>query len=101
MNNEDIHKGLDKQEIRDFLAKQLRDASKDGGMVPSEYLEKEIAKLQATLKTSKTREATLQLIKICGWDWYDTSDYVLYNSETYFDFIGSKEEYEKVFGKLP
>ncbi len=101
MNNDDIHKGLEKQEIRDFLAKQLAESGKNGGMLPSEHIKKDIEKLQVILKASEIREAVLQLIKVCGWDWYDISDYVKYNPETYFEFIGTKEEYKKIFGELP
>lgn len=90
MKNKDIHKGLPKAEIRDFLAEQYKHTSWASGTVS--YLEKQIEKLQAQLIMAKKHEAALQLIESQGWETWDISDEVPYNSDTYFPFVGTEEE---------
>lgn len=98
MKNENIHEGLSQQEIRDYLAKELE---LNGGMYVSiKYIEEQIGKYQEFLKQRKNYESVLCLIKEKGWEDWDVSEYVPYNKEAYFPFIGTEEEFNKLLELL-
>jgi hypothetical protein len=90
MKNKDIHQGLSQAEIRDFLANAY-ERSWTLGTVSS--LEKQIEELQAQLIVAKKHAAASQLVEHQGWETWDISDEVPYNSSTYFPFVGTEEEY--------
>lgn len=91
MKNKDIHRGLPRAEIRDFLANEHK-RNWVLGSVP--LLEKEIEELQERLVRARKHQAANQLIKSQGWETWDVSDEVPYNSSTYFPFVGTEEEYD-------
>ena len=94
IKNKDIHKSYSQQEIRDYLAKELE---LNGGIFVSiEYIEEQIEKYQEFLKQRKNYESVLCLIKEKGWEDWDVSEYVPYNKETYFPFIGTEDEFNKL-----
>ena len=95
MKNKDIHKGFNQSEIRDFLSRELRDSEERGGIggdYAEEYLEKQIESMKKTLKYVKKTNALRLLVKEMNWEEWDISD----NRGTYFSFIGTKEEYNKL-----
>lgn len=99
MKNEDIHKGLFQTDIRDFLAREYeRSWTIGGGDIA--FLEKEIAELQDMLTKAKKRQAIRLLIESQGWEDWDVSDEVPYNSSTYFPFVGTEEEYDVLIKEL-
>jgi hypothetical protein len=110
MKNSEIHNGLDKKEIRDFLSiefvklfKEETDNKKDilsydeedpfGWCVKD--AEAQIKYLKKYIEINRSKQVLVQLIKNNGWDEFDVSD------ETEKDlpyslrmnFIGTKEEY--------
>ncbi len=88
MNNADIHKGLDKANVRDYLAKQIA-----GNY---EYYKGIIPRLEKQLATAKAFEAAMELIEQNGWQEIDVSDSVdYYQSKDYFPFVGTESECEK------
>jgi hypothetical protein len=89
MKCNDVHNGLDKAEIRTFLAKQIG-YGYDGEV---EHIEGAITKLQGELVAAKASRAVMQLIKLNGWDEFDFSDYVSdYKKGVYFPFVGTAKE---------
>jgi len=97
MRNQDIHKNFEREEIRDFLAQQL-EASWTGEAV--ERLEEHISRLQKRLDAAKQSRAVLALIEALGWEDWDVSDKTSYNSETYFPFVGTKDEHKEFLALL-
>ena len=95
MNNKSIHEGLSQKEIRDFLAQQLRQGERKGGLTSREDVEDQIRRLQVLLKSIKKVEMMRTLIEEKGWKEWDASDYILYDRESYFPFVGTEEEYNK------
>ena len=94
IKNEDIHENFSQQEIRNYLAKELE---LNGCIYVSvKYIEEQIEKYQELLKQRKNYESVLHLIKERGWEDWDVSEYVLYNEETYFPFVGTEEEFNKL-----
>jgi hypothetical protein len=95
MKNVEKHSGLDKAEIRDFLAKQIG-YGYDGEV---ENIKKRIADLQVELETAKRSQAARDLIALNGWESFDVSDDVEdYKSGEYFSFVGTQEERDQAFG---
>lgn len=102
MKNEDIHKSFYQSEVRDFLAQELRNAQRKWGG-PSDILETKIKELQERLRYSKKVEAVEALLEEHNWEnWenWDVSDDVSYHSETYFSFVGTKEEFRELEKQL-
>ncbi len=104
MENKDIHNGLDKKEIRDFLAKSR---AKEGNscsymkLDTIQIMEKQIIKLQEYIQHIKNLDAIETLIKINDWKNFDVSDDVTkYNPETYFEFLGTEEEFKELINKI-
>ena len=92
MKNSEIHKGFEKQEIRDFLAKQYRE-----GMMNStgsvEQLQKRINQLKEELEYAKQSEAARALMTTLGWKPYDIERVISdYDSNSYFPFVGTEKE---------
>ncbi len=95
MKNADKHNGLDKAEIRDFLAKQIG-CGYEGEV---EYIKSRIADLQSELEIAKRSQAARDLISLNGWENFDVSDDIEdYKPDEYFQFVGTQEERDKVFG---
>jgi len=112
MKNSEIHTGLDKKEIRDFLAIEFLKLFNEEFENKKETIpynkedvfdwcvkdgEAQIKVLKKYVEISKSRQAIIQLIKMNGWQEFDVSDdtekdlpYKLKMS-----FIGTPEEHEK------
>ena len=99
MKNEEIHKGYSQSEIRDFLSQGL-EASRIGGGIGVKYIEGEIERFQILLRDAKKYEAIIQLIEDKNWEEWDIEDIIPYDRETYFSFIGTEEEYNKLIKNL-
>lgn len=99
MKNSEIHNELDDKEIRNFLAKELY-KSRIIGCVGVKYIEVEIERLQKNLEAAKRYEGIVSLIEKMNWKEFDIGDYVHYDSETYFPFLGTQEEYERLKDKI-
>lgn len=95
MKNKNIHNGLEDNNVRDFLAKNL-----GFGYVGSvKHLESQIQQLQKELEQAKKYEAILTLVNLNGWSEWDVSDQISdYKPGEYFPFLGTEDEYNNVFG---
>ena len=101
MENKDIHKDFCDREVRDFLARELTQSRIKCGFISVEYAEKQIREFQHVLKHARKVRAIEYLIAEKRWEEYDISDEIIrYNKETYFPFIGTKEEYDKLMQQL-
>ena len=98
MKSEVIHEGLEKRDIRDYLSQTLHKAVFNGGLGGEEHeklIKKQIDELQQQLKQIKIYNTIEYLIEQYNWRWWDISDYVeYYTKDTYFDFIGTPEEFK-------
>ena len=94
MNNNDIHNGLDKKEIRDLLGQWLWREGALGTSSEIKYLEKELERIKERLIHCRNHQAVIALINSNGWKDFDVSENIPYNNDTYFPFIGTKEEFE-------
>lgn len=110
IKNKDIHNGLEKSEIRDFLSEGLLtilrlelDNKKEVVLSNGKYdLDYHIREAQANLNYWKTnlqllhnKAAILSLIEQSNWEEHDVSDETLLDgNDFYMSFIGTKEEYE-------
>ena len=100
MKNSEIHKGLEKDVIRDFLSKEYHTAQAISFGESSEYLQTKIEELQKRLEAAKKKEGIKALFNSLGWYIFDVSDDIDdFNAETYFDFIGNDREYDKMMQK--
>ena len=117
MKNSEIHNGLEKKEIRNFLSETMRKIiySKwaiDNNPLPEEGLntfdwnvklhELYIEKHSKLLEFYQQNRAIVQLIKMNGWDEFDVSDETSKNSDEklHLDFIGTQEEYNSLISKI-
>ena len=91
MKDKDIHKGLDKKEIRDFLGKELTECVCSS----LEWAEKKFKEAEENLKDARKMDSIKQIMKELGWKDFDVSDLVEYDQKTYFDFIGTVKEVKK------
>ena len=96
MDNKDIHNELDKKEIRDFLGQWSRREGFLGRYSEIEYLEKEIERIKERLVHCRNHKAVLTLIESNGWKDFDLDNYVPYDEDNYFPFVGTKEEFEEL-----
>lgn len=109
MDNQNIHKGLDNQTLRDFLAMGLVKNFKEQHdiVIPSiahvnaldysiKKLEAEIEAKQKLLVCLREKSALLQIVEMNGWEEFDVSDWThkYAQREHYMSFIGTKEEHE-------
>ena len=107
MKNEKIHDGLDDSGIRDYLSKQLRkEISSAEYNTDSVYINNEIIKLQTRIKKMEDMlshaievSAIELLIGKQGWKRFDISDYVEFETETYFYFVGTEKEFDELISK--
>src|SRR5574337_1063376 len=100
MDNKDIHNGLDKKEIRDFLGQCERREGILGRSSEIEDLEKELERIEERLVHCKNHLAIETLIELNGWQLFDISDDIPYDKYTYFPFIGTEKEFELLMKKL-
>ncbi len=109
MKNEKIHDGLDDSGIRDYLSKQLRKEILSAEYnTDSVYINNEIIKLQTRIKKMEDMlshaievSAIELLIGKQGWKRFDISDYVEFETETYFYFVGTEKEFDELISKTP
>jgi predicted nuclease with TOPRIM domain len=92
--NENKHDGLEKKDLRDFVAKTLKE--NNCFFEEQEDVIKKIRELEETLKKIKIRDSMRELMNALKWENFDVSDFVDYYYETYFDFIGTKQEYDNL-----
>lgn len=97
LNNENKHNGLEMSEIRDFLGKGLMSSGK---FYSVESLMEQINELKERLNEAKKYDCIVELIKSLGWEDFDVSDDVYYDNNTYFNFVGTKKEYDKFMDGL-
>ena len=98
MDNKNIHEDFSQKEIRDYLAKELK--LYEGSAISIKSLEKQIETLQERLRQAKNYESVLHLIEEKCWQDWDISEYIPYDRETYFPFIGTKDEFNKLLELL-
>ncbi len=96
MDNKDIHKNLPKESIRNLLAPMLGHYYR--GEVDN--IERKLAQIQYDLKKAKNAEAAMQLIEASGWETFDVSDEIAYNSKTYYPFVGTRQELDALLKAL-
>jgi len=112
MKNSEIHNGLEKKEIRDFLSLQLVKAHEELCMnnenrKPSLYredafeqaivmTERELERLTKHLEVLKTQKSIATLIKNQGWEEFDVSDETTKDLpyRLKMNFIGTEKEHE-------
>lgn len=101
MKNKDLHDGLDKKEIRDFLSKQYQKEGRECNWSSDiEFLEKELEKHKKMLESAYTFKGIKHLINIQGWRNFDVSDNIEnYDKDNYFEFIGTDEEFKNLLNK--
>ena len=96
MNNVDIHKTLSDIGVRDYLGKEL---NKNYSFMTVEQSKVLLDAAQAQYDKAIKYAALDSLIKSNGWEWLDCSDEIDdYSPATYFNFVGTKDEYKKIFG---
>ena len=100
MKNENIHNDLPKKEIRDFLGQWSHREGFLGRAFEIEYLEKSIKEAEERLIHCRNHQAIIQLIKSNDWEKFDVSHKIPYEEVTYFPFIGTEEEYNKLIKKI-
>ncbi len=98
MKNVDIHNGLKDKEIRDFLSQSI---PKISDFVGNEiHCREMIEKYQKGLVIAQKYSGALRLLEQMGWSEHDVSDDIDdFEPDTYFDFIGTKEEYHLLLEK--
>lgn len=92
MLGEEIHNGLDKKEIRDFLGVEVGecwDAS------APDFIKEEIVKLEKRLERAKKKQALIALMNHLGWQDFDVSDYTKKTRDVWMQFIGTQEEFDE------
>jgi adenine C2-methylase RlmN of 23S rRNA A2503 and tRNA A37 len=111
MKNSEIHNGLDKKEIRDFLSQTLvkfmEEQFENAQSVPiphhDDIYEYSIQKTEQDIKYHtkqlqiyKGMQATIQLIKMNGWQEFDVSDETEKDTKHILkmNFIGTEKEYD-------
>ena len=100
MHNSDIHKNFDRSDVRDFLAQELERSRMKSGGADVEWLMAEIRGYQDLLAAARQREATIELMGVCGWEDWGISEEVPYDKEAYFPFVGTEEEYANLLGQI-
>lgn len=113
MKSSEIHNGLDRKEIRDFLSKQFVRTFEDemqnkkvgypyNKVDPFDYVikdaEAQIEFLKKQIEIARTKQAIRQLILASGWEEWDVSDETEndLNTRLKMNFIGTKEEHENL-----
>ena len=93
VEREDVHKGLDKAEIRDLISILLEEAC-DLGSGSTEWCVIRIKEIQEDLIRSQRRDAAKIIMEMMGWKDYDVSDYACGYLPS---FIGTREEAKSRF----
>lgn len=100
------HDGLPLAEIRDFLAREI----KSGNQVAlglhadpnyREFLAKQLVQAQKDLEDYDKGTALGMLMRQLGFQEFDVSEVVPYNSETYRSFFGTHEEFVERYPNHP
>ena len=119
MKNSEIHNGLDKREIRDFLSLALVKAYDEEFANKREEIpyhhnpqhcfrwaiddaEVQIKHLQKHVEILKIKEAIIRLIHINGWEVFDMSDEITKDLpyKLKMNFIGTEAEHEELKNKI-
>lgn len=116
MKNSEIHKGLLNENVRNFLANELRDfydneVKNKKEQIPNmeNAFDWVIKDAEAIIEFNKrrieyliARKGLYSIIKKYGWEEHDVSDYI--SLDTGYDlclaFIGTEEEYNQLMKKL-
>lgn len=85
------HDGLEQKDVRDFLAKQMRDVW-GFRWLSLDFAEKKFEEAKHQLEMSRQDNALRSILEKFGWEEHDVSDYEKYVSTEYFSFIGTEEE---------
>jgi len=109
---ENMHKGLEHAEVRDFISSQLcevqekinKNRPKRIELVNGDYmryrietLENEIKVKQYELQLVNNLNALITIMKSFNWKDYDVSDHIKCKTEVgYRNFIGTIEEHENL-----
>jgi len=97
MKNFDIHKGLDKRDLRDFIGKYIFN---DTGEHYIKSMETQVAELMERIKKARIAMGIREVATVLGWEGFDVSgDIEDYDRETYISFIGTVDEYNKQITK--
>jgi hypothetical protein len=113
MKNSEIHNGLDKKEIRDFLSmgfvkafeEEFKNKKKEysyNAQDPFEWVvkdaESQIKYFKRLIEITRGKQAIRQLIKDNGWDEFDVSDETERDLPHCYslkmNFIGTQKEYD-------
>lgn len=114
MKSTEIHNGLDKKEIRDFLAislvelnqksidNQRKTVPHNSNLSPIDWrikdCELKIEYNDNEVKILKQQAAVIKIMEMNGWQEYDVSDETINDTEyTYYrSFIGTQHEYDNL-----
>lgn len=118
MKNSEIHAGLDRKEIRDFLSTTLVEVyykECENKKVKVEYkgkgystewaildCEQEIIFQQKRLKLLREKFATMNILNMCGWCEFDVSDETINDTglKSHMNFIGTIAEFENYIANI-
>ncbi len=114
MKNSEIHQGLDKQEIREYLSRAMNDTYKvsetnppfPSNLKPLEYAIKTsetiIEEHLELIKVYKKRQAITILIEQEGWSEHDVSDETINDIGNLMslNFVGTETEYNSLISKI-
>lgn len=100
IKNSDIHNGLEKSEVRDFLSEGLRTIlrleaeNKKEVIVHIREAQANINYWKVKLQLLHNKAAILSLIEQSNWEEYDVSNETVADGNNFYrNFIGTKEEY--------
>jgi len=112
MKTSEMHKGLDKSEIRDVLSNTLREtyceqSNNKGKEIPYDTEnvlqwviateEEKIKVARKTIKIINKRIGIIEMIKHFGWSEWDISEYATNDSgDLWNSFIGTEEEFDNL-----
>lgn len=113
MKDIDVHQGLDKKEIRDFLSNELaKNSTRDIKARRVSYnsnnpfqsaidsADSQIEYWTKIKNNSLASKVIFDLINSNGWSEHDISDYTTKTNDYYISFIGTEEEYNKLVETL-
>lgn len=117
MKNSEIHNGLDKREIRDFISISLvknfeSEMSIEKPKIPYDRAnpiawsikdkENEIDMRKKELQLLKEKQALIEIMKMNGWREFDVSDQTKKDLEYRFhmNFVGTEEERDALFESI-
>ena len=120
MNSTEIHNGLDKKGIRDFLSMSLVNTFEEECNNKKETVpygksttdnimiwaikdcENDIEYHKKRLDLLYQKQGAINLIKSNGWKEFDVSDYTINNTNKrmWMNFIGTDEEHEEFINNL-